>query len=194
MSSPSSSSEVRTVLQMFQDGYTKREIKDLDEFMELFVQNDQLEIVGTSAIAPSNEEWCKGVSATRSLIAADWESWGDLALDVAAARIQVNGEVAYLATSGTVAQKIPLEHSYVGMRMFLQNFIERSKDTDIDVEGELLTVILGAASALSERRQGEDHVWPIRFTATLIRQQEHWKFHQLHFSYPTIHLPQVRFR
>ena len=194
MALQSNNAEVRAVLHLFQSGYSKRALQDLDRFMELFVENDELEIVGTSAVDPANEEWCKGTAATRSLIAADWESWGDLVLDVAGARIHTNGDVAYLATAGTVARKIPLEHSYAGMRIFLQKFLETSKHVDTDVEGELLTVILGAASALSERRKGEDYVWPIRFTATLIRQQEQWKFHQIHFSYPTVHLPQVRFR
>lgn len=117
-------------------------------------------------------------------------------LDVDAPRVHVNGETAWLSTSGTVSQTLPLEHAYAGMATFLQGFTERGARrgavNDAAIEGELLTVILGAASALSERRQGEHHVWPIRFTAVLVRQETGWKFHQIHFSYPTVHLPQVR--
>jgi ketosteroid isomerase-like protein len=189
---------VRAALQAFQDGYSRRDARTVDEFMTLFMPDDQLEVVGTSAVDPSGGEWCIGQSATRALIEADWNEWGDLALDVDAARIHVNGDAAWLSTTGTVSQKLPLEHAYAGMATFLQGFVERRAESgaadDAAIEGELLTVILGAASALSERRQGEHHVWPIRFTAVLARQDAAWKFHQIHFSYPTVHLPQVRLR
>ncbi len=78
------------------------------------------------------------------------------------------------------------------MVAFLQGFIQRKDKNEVDTEGELLNVILGAVSALANRRRGEQYMWPIRFTATLIRDQGQWKFHQIHFSYPTVHLPQVR--
>jgi hypothetical protein len=192
MRSSTNDAAVRAVLRRFQEGYSRRESQDLDEFMKLFVLEETLEIIGTSAIDPFHEEWCRGVAATRALIAADWESWGDLALDVAAASIHSRGDAAWLATTGTVSQKISLEHSYAGMGQFLQRFMDRRNDSQTDIEGELLTIIMGAASVLSDRRQGEDHVWPLRFSATLVREGEDWKFHQIHFSYPTVHLPQVR--
>ena len=187
-------SEVRTLLQRFQDGYTRRDVGRIDAFMDLFAADQALEVIGTNAIETSSQEWCRGVAATRALIAADWESWGDLVLDVGAARIQERGDFAWLSATGTVAQKLPLDHAYAGMGQFLQRFMASRESPDIDVEQELMTIILGAASALSDRRRGEDHLWPIRFTATLVRQDEGWRFAQIHFSYPTVHLPQVRFR
>jgi len=190
--SQSPTHEVRKTLQAFQDGYSQRNAQHLDAFMQLFVSDDRLEVIGTSAVSPSNEEWCKGRQPTRALVAGDWDGWGNLKLDIASATIHVQGDVAWLATSGTVSQTLTLEHSYQGMGSFLQGFMERKDAKDTDLEGELLTVILGAASALNDQRQGEDHIWPIRFTATLIRDQGNWRFSQIHFSYPTVHLPQVR--
>lgn len=181
---------VRTVLQAFQEGYSKRDGKAIDAFLNLFVTDEGQEVIGTSAVSTANEEWCKGQSATRALVAADWESWGDLVLDVEAASIHVNGDVAWLSTTGTVSQTIPLEHTYEGMAHFLQRF--RKGRPEAEIEEDLLNVILGAASALSAKLKGESYVWPLRFTAVLVKQKELWKFHQIHFSYPTIHLPQVR--
>lgn len=181
---------VRAVLHSFQDGYSKRDGKAIDAFLNLFVPDEGQEVIGTSAVSMANEEWCKGQAATRALVAADWESWGDLALDVEAANIHIHGDMAWLSTTGTVSQTIPLEHSYTGMASFLQRF--KQGRTEGEIEEELLNVILGAASALSAKHKGESYVWPIRFTAVLVKQKELWKFHQIHFSYPTIHLPQVR--
>jgi len=54
----------RTLLQDFQDGYSKRDADGLDAFMELFVPGDELEVIGTNTVAP-------GQGATRDLIKND---------------------------------------------------------------------------------------------------------------------------
>jgi hypothetical protein len=53
-------------------------------------------------------------------------------------------------------------------------------------------VIQGAAATLASVRDGEHYVWPIRFTAIFVQEQTRWLFHQIHFSYATIHDPDVR--
>ena len=42
-------SAVRSTLQKFQDGYTSREVDRLDEFMQLFVQSEAIEMIGIGA-------------------------------------------------------------------------------------------------------------------------------------------------
>jgi hypothetical protein len=124
------------------------------------------------------------------LIDADWQFWGDLALDVPGAHIHVHTSVAWLATTGTVTQTIPLAQTYGNITAYLTRTIEQR--TEIDLERELLTVILGAATSLANARDGDRYVWPIRFTAVLVQQRSGWHFEQIHFSYPTIHDPDVR--
>jgi ketosteroid isomerase-like protein len=182
--------DVRATLQTFQDGYTHRDTTALDTFMGLFAPDATLEVIGTSASARTEDERCVGHAAVRDLVAADWQFWGDLLLDVAGAHIHVHGSVAWLATTGTVTQTIALAQRYTNITDYLRRVMDRG--TDVDVERELLLVILGAASALANARDGEQYSWPIRFTAVLIQQQAHWQFHQIHFSFPTIHDPDVR--
>ena len=67
---------VRDLLQKLQDGYTKRDEAELDTTMELFCQSDELEVIGTNAVAPGQGEWCRGIEATRTLIRNDWSEWG----------------------------------------------------------------------------------------------------------------------
>jgi hypothetical protein len=182
--------DVRATLQTFQDGYTHRDTAALDTFMGLFAPDAMLEVIGTSASARTEDEWCVGRTAVRDLIAADWQFWGYLVLDVAGAHIHIQGPVAWLATTGTVTQTIALAQRYVNITDYLRRVMDRR--TDLDVERELLLVILGAASALANARDGDQYIWPLRFTAVLIQQQEQWLFHQIHFSFPTIHDPDVR--
>jgi hypothetical protein len=191
MSIPSetSAADVRAAFQAFQDGYTQRSSASLDTFMNLFVADASLEVVGTSAIARATDEWCVGPPMTRALIEADWQYWGDLRLDVAGATIHIQGEVAWLATTGTLNQTLPLKQRLSNITSYLQGITDRQ--AELDVERELLLVILGSASTLASIRDGEHYVWPLRFTAVLVRQQS-WQFHQIHFSYPTIHDPDVR--
>jgi hypothetical protein len=181
---------VRTVLQAFQDGYTHRDTATLDTFMQLFTSDAQLEVIGTSAVSTTADEWCIGSPAVRALLEADWQFWGNLVLDVTDARIHVQDAVAWLATSGTVTQTIPLAQTHRNITAYLTRVMEQQ--AVLDVERELLLVILGAASSLANARDGDHYVWPIRFTAVLVQQQTGWRFHQIHFSYPTIHDPDVR--
>ena len=39
-------SYVRSALQKFQDGYTARDVTKLDEFVQLFVQDNSIEMIG----------------------------------------------------------------------------------------------------------------------------------------------------
>jgi hypothetical protein len=158
--------------------------------MELFSADDHLEVIGTSAVTSASDEWCIGGAATRALIAADWQSWGDLALDIAGATIHVLGDVAWVATTGMVSQTITATQSYDNITGYLRHVLDDETDTAPD--RKLLSVILGAAAALSETRQGDQYTWPIRLTAVLVRGAKQWRFHQVHFSFPTIYSPQVR--
>ncbi len=64
---------VLTALQDFQEGYIKRDPKELDAFMNrLFPKNDEILLLGTDA-----GEWARGYPAVGEFIRADWMNWGD---------------------------------------------------------------------------------------------------------------------
>ncbi|MBN2394660.1 MAG: hypothetical protein JXR84_28270 [Anaerolineae bacterium] len=96
--------DVHAVLQKFQDGYTARDLTGLDDFMQLFVQDDSIEMIGIGAVKRAANEWFEGVARVQEIIESDWKYWGDVRLDVDGAKITVRGEVAWLSTTGTVTQ------------------------------------------------------------------------------------------
>jgi hypothetical protein len=53
--------DVRDILQKFQDGYGRRDAGLIDDFRNLFVSEDELEMIGTGAIEPGDGEWCLGI-------------------------------------------------------------------------------------------------------------------------------------
>ncbi len=181
--------QVRRVLQKFQEGYTRRDVSALDEFMELFVPEDALEVIGTNGIRPGVEEWYLGRAQARRLVKGDWEGWGDVALDVEGARIHVLGEVAWLATTGTSSMTIRTEENYKGFLEHIKGLIDTA---EMPLEEKLLYILRGGTNTLYELRRGEKFVWPLRFTAVLVRREGRWLFHQVQFSLPTLYFPDVR--
>jgi hypothetical protein len=50
--------------------------------MDLFLQSDEIELIGIGASMRGGNEWFQGVEAVKSIIEGDWEYWGDVILDV----------------------------------------------------------------------------------------------------------------
>jgi hypothetical protein len=183
--------QVRAVLQAFQDGYTPRDLQNLDSFMELFVSEDELEVIGTGAVQPGGLEWCLGRAAVREIVASDWKSWGDLKLDVSGARIWVQGETAWLATTGTVTDTITAENLY---RSYVEYMHRMVKDEIMSSQEKSMEILRAGTDMLHNIQRGEECVWPFRFTAVLVHRENGWLFHQIHFSHPTTRWPDERLK
>ncbi len=186
---------VRDTLQKFQDGYERRDTSQLENFRALFVPEDDLEIIGTGAIETGDDEWCLGLDAACDLIENDWEGWGDLALDVADARIHVLGDAAWLATTGKVSMDLDPTQTIQDYLSYMQ---EVAGDESLAPQARLVEILRGATNTLYEADRGKQYIWPLRFTAVLVRRpgggngSGRWLFHQIQFSFPTTRFPDVR--
>ncbi len=191
---------VRDTLQKFQDGYEQRNVAAIEDFRALFIAGDDLEMIGTGAIEPGDDEWCLGSDAACDLVQNDWEGWGDVRLDVADARIHVLGSVAWLATTGAVTMDLDPNET---IRDYLSYMQESAGDEGVDPRARMLELLRGATNTLFEAERGKQYIWPLRFTAVLVRAPgtgdgappangERWLFHQVQFSFPTTRFPDVR--
>ncbi len=181
--------QVRALLQKFQDGYFARDLKNLDEFMQLFLQSDDLEIIGTGAVGVDEHEWCRGVEATRELVENDWKYWGDVVYDVQGARIFVRGDVAWLATTATVTDVIAEKERYSGYI----DYVQRIAKEDEDAKQKMIDILLLGNELLAGILKGETCTWPLRFAAVAVRDEGEWRFHQMQFSFPTTRTPDVQY-
>lgn len=186
---PSDIQAVREALQQFQDGYDRRDLTVLDDFRNLFVPEDDLEVIGTGAIEPGGDEWCLGTDAACELVRNDWEGWGDLKLDVADARIHTLGDVAWLATTGVVSMDLDPDEVLRDNLDYLRGVTE---EEDKNARERLLEILRAATNTLFEVERGKAYTWPIRFTAVLVHVGERWLFHQVQFSFATTRFPDVR--
>ena len=181
--------EVRSVLHQFQEGYARRDIATLDAFMELFSSDSGIEIIGTGGLEPTKGEWCVGRAAVRKLIDNDWRFWGNLKLDEENARITILGEVAWLSADATVTYEITAERFYSDAIKEIQAVLARK---DIPEKLKLTRIQLEASEMIFETSRGDVYIWPLRYSAVLIKQNDLWCFHQIHFSHPTLRLPDAR--
>jgi hypothetical protein len=109
---PSVRAEVVAVLRAFQEGYIKRDPKELDSFMDhLFPANDDILLLGTDA-----DEWVRGNRAVGEFIKSDWAKWGDFRFAADDSIVWSSGEVAWIASVGVVKGKLadrPLRFSAI---------------------------------------------------------------------------------
>lgn len=178
--------DIFTLLRAFQEGYTRRDVNQLDAFMELFTPD--VEIIGTNGIQPGAGEWYTSRDAARELVKGDWEGWGDLRLEMASASIQTHGDVGWIAVPATVTEIIGAEN-YASFLKYIKEFIETSP---LPPEQKLNYILRGGTNTVYELRRGATFVWPLRLTAVVVRQAAGWQFTQVHFSFPTTHFPDER--
>ncbi len=183
--------EVRKLLTRFQEGYSRRDQTHLDEFIELFVDSDELEVIGTNAVDLSGEEWCRGREAVRELVGGDWEHWGDVRFDVEGARIHTRGKVAWLATTGTVTDTISSNERYTG---YLDYVAEVLKDDEMTKQAKMLDIVGQGNDIVLGLPLSETYVWPFRLTAVAVKEEGEWLFHQMQFSFATTWAPDVRLK
>lgn len=178
--------EIRSLMQTFQDGYTRRDLSRVDSFMELFTED--AEVIGTNGLKPGMDEWYTDRASARELVAGDWEGWGDLRLDLDSMSVHSRGDVGWVAAAATVTKAIG-EENYASYLDFVKNLIEQS---ELSAEQKLLHILRGGTNTVYELRRGEKFVWALRFTAVVVQEADGWKFVQMNFSFPTIYFPDVR--
>jgi hypothetical protein len=181
MASSKTADQVRATLQAFQDGYTARDFDQLDQFMELFVQDDGIELIGIGAAVRGGNEWFQGVAAVRDIVEGDWKYWGDVVLDVPAAKITVAGDVAWLSTHGQIVQTSTHDEA---LPFYMEQMEAMLKDESMDHDARLMEATHFGMRRLRERSLGKGHGWPFVFTAVLQRVGSRWRFHTIHWSMP----------
>ena len=178
--------EIRSLMQTFQDGYTQRDLTNVDAFMELFTVD--AEVIGTNGQKPGVDEWYTDRASARELVQGDWENWGDLQLDIDNASIRVKRETGWIAASATVTKTIGKEN-YASYLEFIKNYLETST---LSAEQKLHFILRGGTNTIYELERGEHFVWALRLTAVVVHDGDGWKFAQMNFSFPTIYYPDIR--
>jgi hypothetical protein len=181
MPATSPSDQVRASLQAFQDGYTARDFSKLDDFMELFVQDEGIELIGIGAAIRGGDEWFQGPEQVRDIIEGDWRYWGDVILDVPGAKITISGAVAWLSAQGQLVQTTTHDDA---LPFYMEQMERHLNDDSMDYDTRLLEATHFGLRRLRERLRGQGHAYPFTLTAILQLIDGRWRFHTIHWAMP----------
>ncbi len=175
---------VRGVLERLQWAYIERDVSGLDAFMELFVEGDEPEMIGTEATARGDFDWGHGRAGVRAITEWDWRYWFDVRFQLDAARITVRGDVAWATLPVSLVQT---ERSREGaLRNAAETVLPQLRELLAD-EGLTPEERLGEAATVSAARLREltappGYRRPLTFSAVLVRDGGTWRFHTTHWA------------
>lgn len=180
--------EIINVLKKFQAGYTKRDTKEVENYvLDLFGPNtENVQIIGTDSRGPGTPEWCNGSKDIKDIIISDWEGWGDLDIDYEYATIHIDGNFAWLGVAGT------LTSNYESMDVYLESLKNIDlilEEKELNPKLKLLKIEEDIGKKLFNAESGNQYVWPVKISAVLKKENSNWFFKQIHFSFPATIYP-----
>jgi hypothetical protein len=136
--------EVISQLQRFQDGYTNRDIKEIDRFMSGLYSRENILILGTMP-----GEIYSGYERAARLVKSDWESWGDCMFGIENANISSSENAVWFSTRGLVqfdiSRFLVLPLRLTGVMVKEDNtwkFRQQQFQFDIDFSFSLIAILL----------------------------------------------------
>lgn len=172
---------VRAALQRFQDGYAARDAARLDEFMQLFLQSDEIEMIGVGASKRGGPEWFQGLAAIREIIEGDWTYWGDVRFNLDGAKITVQGPAAWLSTDGVLISNQEYDKA---LPFYVNTMKELLEKDGLSLDARVAEVTQFGVNRMRDRIYGIGYPWPFTFTAMLVKTDGGWRFHTIHWSFP----------
>lgn len=180
--------EIKDVLRQFQAGYTKRDLNNVEGFVEeLFIMRDDTCVLGTGT-----GELFLGIEQVKTLIKNDWEYWGDVNIDLETVHIDNINEVAWFAASGTV--KYTFQDSEERYDNYLNFIKDKTKETELTAK-QIITFINWVLALTYHQREDKqrEYLWPLRLSGVLLKDNGKWKFAHMQFSVPKANFPDERF-
>ncbi|MEG0773079.1 hypothetical protein [Clostridium sp.] len=184
--------ELMEVLNIVQEGYIQRDLKEIDNFMgKLFDKDENVIVVGTS-----NGEWCLGYEEVKEIFLGDWEYWGDLRINTDEATIIPLGNTALIYTTATIKYSFASNNdTYARYLGYIKEYFDGVSDTSKMPNKVKLTEINWKLCHLLNKWDGEkrDYLWDLRISFILVKKESRWIIRQIQFSLPVVgYLPDVR--
>jgi len=98
---------------------------------------------------------------------------------VAGAKITVQGEAAWLSTTGTVTQTKAFD---TAIELHVNDMKAIFDRADLTADQKLMEATHYGIRRMYERSKGLGHSWPFTFTAVLVKVGEEWRIHTIHWS------------
>lgn len=166
--------DIRNLLHKFQEGYNKRDVSIIDDYLDLFTGDDQMITIGTDA-----EEFFEGKEELKEIIESDWTYWGDFKINVEGAVIVADETSAYFSTKAMLHKTHSIEVMKESSVSLMQSKLE---DETLSTEMKLLSTLKMLLAFNHEIAQGEHYYSPMRFTGYLLKRNNEWRFQHIQYS------------
>jgi hypothetical protein len=186
------SNELMEVLNIFQEGYIRRNTKEIDNFMDaLFDKNENVIVIGTGG-----HELCIGYAEVKDIFLGDFEYWGDLRIKADDATIIPIGNTALIYTTGTVKFSFDSKsETYTRYLASIKKYFDGVSLNSKKSNNVKLTEINWTLSHLLSQRNNleRNYLWDLRVSFVLIKKETKWIIKQMQFSLPVVgHMPDIR--
>lgn len=180
--------EIKKVLQKFQDGYTARNIENVDSFVkELFIEGEE-----TCALGTGTGELFLGSDKVKELIKGDWQYWGDVNIDWTNLHITVSGENAWFATTGSV--KYTFEDTPERYDNYVNFIKDKAEESQITAKQKIAFINWVLSLTYHQREDKKrEYLWPMGLSGVLLKSNGKWKIAHLQFSLSKGNFPDERF-
>ena len=165
--------EISKLLKVFNNEYLESDTGIGIIASKYFADNNPL-IINTDKTVCSNQEEIK------KLIEDHREGYDEMKLDYENCLINSNEDVVWVVTHGTMKKEISENCAFENTVGIINNIFT----SDLNDKDKLFNVRRRISDTLKENARGEEYVWPFRFEAVVIKEEDKWKFKYLQFSLP----------
>ncbi len=172
--------EILEVFKTFQEGYKKRNLDNINEFMNIFSEADDSQMIGIGATEPGEYEWFTGKNEIREIIISDWKFWGNVNLNMDSLRLTAKSNTAWFSICAQIEQIKQKEEALDFFADKMKAFLENKS---LSAHDRMFEAAHYGIRRVREENLGAGHMWKAVITGVLVKENT-WKFHTLHWSMP----------
>ena len=170
--------QIMQMLEALKDGYIKRNGENITVLSEkLFSADNPPVIIGTS-----NSEWCFGLDECNAIIASDWESWGNVSIDVDSVFVHQSGSM------GCFFVRAGVEYNFCESEVKYQsymNLMEKIATSDESAMVRSSQILWFLSHLLHTRGTGErKYIWDLTISGITHMVEGEPKIKYMQFSLP----------
>lgn len=172
--------KIMETFKAFEEGYVKRNADDIDTFMALFSDEDDVQMLGISATEPGEYEWFKSKEAIREIVLSDWTHWGKVNFRFDLLQISEKNGVAWFTLPASLEQLDANEESWGFYAEQMKKLLENK---DMSAHDRMFEAAHFGIRRVREKNLGAGYEFKMVISGVLV-EEDIWKFHTLHWSMP----------
>ncbi len=164
----------------FENGYSRRAIDEIDSFMGLFSNEEDVQMLGIGATEPGAYEWFQGKEEIKEIVLSDWTYWGKVNFFLDTIHISEKNGVAWFTLCANLEQ---LEVNEESWEFYANQMKDLMEDQTLSAHDRIFEAAHFGIRRVREKNLGVGYSFKMIITGVLV-EEEIWKFHTLHWSMP----------